>query len=590
MNKKNQEHVAAMIAQVESGNKWGCYTAPFTNSKREKTITIGAFQFGGGSNEARDLLRIILRDYPDVFRAIDSTGIEAELKKDWYAECWDATAAQKRQIIAIITTDGGIQSQIKYFCDIELPEYLKHAAAFGIEKTQLQALWVEIEHLAGLSGAKRIFGRLDSQTVEAVDRSLKMDQADHSSENQAGDTLYYKDRHTYCLDYVKKYIEEETEGNSMAEYTAAAVIAEAKKWEGYLEKAGSGTDEQLRNKTWNPGSANITWFWRWLERSGCLSGLQGQAWCDAFNDFIHATVAGVEEAAESLNGYSAYTPDSAARYKAAGRWISRTGEPKPGDQIFFQGYVSYENENTYRIKHTGIVTAVTVDRVYTIEGNTSSAPGVVANGGCVRCKDYDRRDGAIAGYGRPLYVGTKEETAGKTPKVENGWCYKFRPAAVSYGSASASVLLLQEILKARGLYNGPLDWKCGNGTVAAINDYQTRRRAAGVELGTDGHNDGVCGPRMWADLLALPQDDEGYFYVYKVSYAVKSTSVLLLQEIMTARGYYSGGLDWECGRGTVAAINRYQNLRRAAGVELGTDGRNDSQAFGKVFADLISID
>ena len=241
MNKKNQEHVAAMIAQVESGNKWGCYTAPFTNSKREKTITIGAFQFGGGSNEARDLLRIILRDYPDVFRAIDSTGIEAELKKDWYAECWDATTAQKRQIIDIITTDGGIQSQIKYFCDIELPEYLKHAAAFGIKKTQLQALWVEIEHLAGLSGAKRIFGRLDSQTVEAVDRSLKMDQADHSSENQAGDTLYYKDRHTYCLDYVKRYIEEETEGDSMAEYTAAAVIAEAKKWEGYLEKAGSGT-------------------------------------------------------------------------------------------------------------------------------------------------------------------------------------------------------------------------------------------------------------------------------------------------------------------------------------------------------------
>jgi hypothetical protein len=95
---------------------------------------------------------------------------------------------------------------------------------------------------------------------------------------------------------------------------------------------------------------------------------------------------------------------------------------------------------------------------------------------------------------------------------------------------------------------------------------------------------------MWADLLALPQDDEGYFYVYKVSYAVKSTSTLLLQEIMTARGYYSGGLDWVCGRGTVAAINRYQNTRRAAGVELGTDGRNDSQAFGKVFADLISID
>ena len=59
MNRENQEHVAAMVAQVESGGRWGCWTAPFTNSRREKTITIGAFQFGGGSNEARDLLKTI---------------------------------------------------------------------------------------------------------------------------------------------------------------------------------------------------------------------------------------------------------------------------------------------------------------------------------------------------------------------------------------------------------------------------------------------------------------------------------------------------------------------------------------------------
>ena len=38
--------------------------------------------------------------------------------------------------------------------------------------------------------------------------------------------------------------------------------------------------------------------------------------------------------------------------------------------------------------HTGIVEKVSGGRVYTIEGNTSSQPGVVPNGGCVRDKNY----------------------------------------------------------------------------------------------------------------------------------------------------------------------------------------------------------
>lgn len=40
-------------------------------------------------------------------------------------------------------------------------------------------------------------------------------------------------------------------------------------------------------------------------------------------------------------------------------------------------------------------------RVYTIEGNTSSAAGVVENGGCVRNKSYALSYEKIGGYGRP---------------------------------------------------------------------------------------------------------------------------------------------------------------------------------------------
>lgn len=52
---------------------------------------------------------------------------------------------------------------------------------------------------------------------------------------------------------------------------------------------------------------------------------------------------------------------------------------------------------------------VTADRVYTIEGNTSSAAGVVPNGGCVRDKSYPRNAKYIAGYGRPNWDLVKEE-------------------------------------------------------------------------------------------------------------------------------------------------------------------------------------
>ena len=49
--------------------------------------------------------------------------------------------------------------------------------------------------------------------------------------------------------------------------------------------------------------------------------------------------------------------------------------------------------------------------VYTIEGNTSSALGVVSNGGCVRKKSYGLTYRNIAGYGRPKYDTDPEENA-----------------------------------------------------------------------------------------------------------------------------------------------------------------------------------
>ena len=59
--------------------------------------------------------------------------------------------------------------------------------------------------------------------------------------------------------------------------------------------------------------------------------------------------------------------------------------------------------------HTGIVVAVGGGKVTTVEGNTSSAAGVVANGGAVREKSYSINYSQIGGYGRPDYSLVPEE-------------------------------------------------------------------------------------------------------------------------------------------------------------------------------------
>ena len=105
--------------------------------------------------------------------------------------------------------------------------------------------------------------------------------------------------------------------------------------------------------------------------------------------------------------------------------------------------------------------------------------------------NYCYRDLVSEIAGKPTAESVKEER------------YMFKPENVLMGSQGASVMLLQEILKARGIYKGNLDGDSRGQTVAAINAYQTLRRKQGIEVGTNGRNDGCCGPAMWRDLIGI---------------------------------------------------------------------------------------
>lgn len=192
-------------------------------------------------------------------------------------------------------------------------------------------------------------------------------------------------------------------------YTASKVIAIAEAEVGYLEKK---SNSQLDSKTANAGSKNYTKYARDLAKAGYYqASKQATAWCDVFVDWVHYMASG-KDAEEAQNAiyqtgpYGAGCRYSLRYYKAANRFVTKN--PQPGDQIFFGS-----SQNS--VSHTGIVYKVDGSKVYTIEGNTSSAAGVVANGGGVFKKSYALNYKKIVGYGRPRYnaeekAETKEET------------------------------------------------------------------------------------------------------------------------------------------------------------------------------------
>lgn len=200
------------------------------------------------------------------------------------------------------------------------------------------------------------------------------------------------------------------------------VLQTAKAEVGYLEKA---SNSNLDSKTGNAGSGNYTKYARDLDKvSGFYNGRKnGHAWCDVFVDWCFWQTFGTVDAKKLLCQPS---KSLGAGCKYSMQYYEKKGQlyhdPKPGDQIFFA------DSDGDGIAHTGLVYKVDSGYVYTYEGNTSSASGVVANGGCVAEKKYKLSYARIAGYGRPNYssvAGTGGSTVSNVAAVntDSYQCY-----------------------------------------------------------------------------------------------------------------------------------------------------------------------
>lgn len=355
------------------------------------------------------------------------------------------------------------------------------------------------------------------------------------------------------------------------------IVALAKAQVGYKEKR---TNDNLYDFTANAGSGNWNMYAKDIDTKwpNFYNGKKnGYSWCDIFVDWLFLTKFGYENALKML-----YAPEKSAGagcsysanfYRAKGQFFNT---PKVGDQVFFG---QFGNEG-----HTGIVIAVEGNIMRTIEGNTSGGAGIDANGDGVYEKTYNWRTTYIPGYGRPNYATVSNGESSTTEPETPGEFYPL----ISYSYKGDYVKKAQQLLIEKGYSCGSYgaDGDFGNGTLVAVRKFQQDN---GLEV------DGVIGEQTWAALLAEsqpepepdptpgPEPDQpstGTEYTVTLSLlrsGSQGAQVRTVQQLLAARGYYTGDGDGIFGELTKRAVMAYQ-----ADAGLDTDGEVGGQTWAKL--------
>jgi hypothetical protein len=299
----------------------------------------------------------------------------------------------------------------------------------------------------------------------------------------------------------------------MAKCYASTIVNLALNEIGYLEKK---TNESLYSKTGNAGYNNFTKYAAELDKiKGFYNGPKnGFAWCSCFVDYLGVKAFDVDNMKRITfhTNCGAGCTYSARQYANKGR-LYKT--PKVGDEIFFKS-------SDGGCSHTGLVVAVDTLYVYTVEGNTSSASGVVANGGAVAKKKYLKTYNKIYGYGRPLYDEEPKETVKKVAKEKvNKTVQAWQTAAARDGfqfksgadgvwgkecetvakNKSAQVMvgsknndLIKFVQKELGFTGKGIDGIFGNNTKTAVKKYQKKKKLT---------QDGIVGYKTYKALCGV---------------------------------------------------------------------------------------
>lgn len=207
LSEVNMDVLTNIIGAVESGGQvygkrdYAVYAPPYHTTANEHTITLG-WACNYGSN-ARKLVQTIFDYDPQAFRALDAGGIESMLSKDWVAIRWNPNTAQKRVLIALITSPMGKKAQDDLFKH-DMTAFVNDCEADYTKDVKAIMMYCEIRHLGGRSAVDRIFKRAKSYRLDDIMASLKIDQSDTRYKNPVGSKLFWS-RHECCKKWADAY-------------------------------------------------------------------------------------------------------------------------------------------------------------------------------------------------------------------------------------------------------------------------------------------------------------------------------------------------------------------------------------------------
>lgn len=468
--------------QIYGNRRYDDFTSPYASSPVEYSCTAGAFQEYG--ENLRQLLIRIKKEYPATFKKYDTGNIAADIQRSWS----DSTpykvyagTAKAKAIVAIISSTDGKKVQDARAADL-IDSYLAHITGLGVTNVRAALFCAECEHLGGAKPIERIIKRVSNKnSITALYKSLMLDQNDTSNSYQIGDKIY-QTRHDKCKGWIEQYIRTnevigKKEDATMA--TVQQVIDDAVDFAVRMANDNThGYSQAIRSlyNTTNPTSFDCsslvcTAFYHAFKKHG-ITPTPKDLGCTYTGNMLNLLKCGFEIVATNQTAHSqmckgdielhtvyhtalAIDGDNIVHARSS-EGTSNTRDDS-GNEIRTQPWYLYSRGWTHRLRFTG--------KGLNLSGSTST---------------------------------DTPTTGGKN--------YMFEMNAVKKGSAGNHVLLVQEILKARG-YKGKdgklleLDRECGDNTVHAIRRYQADREA--VTPGICGGVDGVAGAKTLQDMIAL---------------------------------------------------------------------------------------
>lgn len=386
MLKENIAVLRKILYAVETGGqvygkqRYNAFIGAGANTPNEKAITIGAGQWYAG--EAKRLLQKIQRGNPALFKKMDTQGLESDLlKKNWSTYAISPSSAKAKCIISIISSNLGIKCQDELM-EEQIVEYSESIAEkYGTMPDDAMMECINIIHQGGASALQRILSKTKKPyTLETIYAALCTDPADPRP-NQVGD---YTTRQKKVIEMIRVYAKKEATTVAKTKLQEFTELGDYYANNGgnkpYLEKR---TNAYLDDFQKNAGYNNYTKFARDVNSWG-QPGCQAQPWCAEYQFWKLVNVLGITRALQIMGGGFYNCVSITNHAKANGTWHK---SPKVGALIIFRNG-----------SHVGSVRSFNGSVVYTNEGNTSSAAGVVANGGACRNKQYKLTDSAIDGY------------------------------------------------------------------------------------------------------------------------------------------------------------------------------------------------